>query len=63
MTLPPDRIGDKGQRFLIQTQDWPKERGGWQNAAYTNSRSAAESMRDNFLLAPGCHDARIIDRG
>ena len=62
MTLPPSRLGDKGQRFLIQTQNYPVADGGWQNAAYSNKECIAESMANSLRLAPTCTDVRIIDR-
>lgn len=60
MTLPPERIGDKGQRYVVECKGYPKD--GWHPIAYTNSRKDAERMAEGILKAPTAEDSRIIDR-
>lgn len=61
MTLRPDQIGDKGQRFLIETLDYPKPDKGWQPAGYSND-DKVEAFARAFLACPGCERVRIVDR-
>jgi hypothetical protein len=62
MTLPPQRIGDKGQRFEIRFRkevDEPQTHRvlGWA----TNWRGARE-MRDAWWDAPDVDEVWIVDR-
>lgn len=62
MTLPPTSIGDRGQRYLIETWRWPKDSAGWQAAGYCTKKEDADRLRSLFLECPGCEGARVIDR-
>lgn len=63
MTLPPERIGDGGQRYVVQTSGWPKaDIQGWQNAAYSATYGGALQLTDVFMDCPGCKGTQIIDR-
>lgn len=61
MTLPPERLGDKGQRYMLEAEGYPKP--GWQPIAYSHTMNGMEEAKTSILLAPNCTDARIIDRG
>lgn len=63
MTLPPERIGDKGQRFVVQTTGWPNHDAmGWQNAAYADTKLGASKLMRALLACPGVKHIRIFDR-
>ncbi len=61
MTLPPSKIGDKGQRYKVEGFNYPIE-GQWHALGYVHSKAVAEDMKAAILLAPSCTDARVIDR-
>src|SRR3546814_16530874 len=64
MTLPPERIGDKGQRFIVQTTGWPNHDAmGWQNAAYADTKIGASKLMRALLACPGVKHSRTIGRG
>ena len=60
MTWPPERLGDKGQRYMLEAEGYPKP--GWQPIAYGNDLMGMELAKDGILLAPGCTAAKITDR-
>ena len=60
MTLPPNRIGDKGQRFQVDCLDYPNE--GWNVIGWSNDLEGAGQMADAIQLAPTAQESRIIDR-
>ncbi|MEL6233299.1 MAG: hypothetical protein AAFR46_02710 [Pseudomonadota bacterium] len=60
MTLPPHRLGDKGQRFELQAKGWPED--GWNVIAWDESRARLEKRADAIRHAPSCTDVRVIDR-
>ena len=60
MTLPPKRIGDKGQRFEVHCYGYPKP--GWNVVGWAETDERAETMADAFRQAPSCGDTNIIDR-
>ena len=57
----PHNVGDKGQRYEVMANGYPKDRTdnviGW-----SNTLEGAKQMMDAILLAPGCTSARIFDR-
>lgn len=62
MTLPPSRIGDKGQRFEVRYQrdgDAPESHRvlGW-----TEKIKGAQEMRDGWRKAPEVSKVWIVDR-
>lgn len=63
MTLPPDRLGDWGQRFMVLTKNYPNKTERWQRAGFASRREVAQQMAEAFKLAPGCDDAKVVDRG
>ncbi len=58
MTLPPERIGDRGQRYVVQTKGWPNDTfpNRWQNCAYSDTIEGADKAADALALHP-CVDA------
>ncbi len=60
MTLPPERIGDKGQRYEVRACDYPNP--GWCVVGWTNDADRANRMADAIKLAPSCTDTRVVDR-
>jgi hypothetical protein len=60
MTLPPEQIGDKGQRFVVEIKDYPNE--GWQVCAYSDTYEGAKHFGETLVKAPTATDHRIIDR-
>lgn len=60
MTLPPSKIGDKGQRYFIEALGYPEE--GWAPIGYSSKLDVAQAMADAIALAPGCKQTRITDR-
>lgn len=60
MTLAPEKIGDKGQRYLVQMKDYPKP--GWQDVGYSDTYPAALRLKAALLKAPTCTGGRVIDR-
>ena len=60
MTLPPEKIGDKGQRYEVRATGWPKKEKsivGW-----SNDLEGAERMAGGARKAPGCTSTEIYDR-
>ena len=63
MTFPPEKIGDKGQRFIVQTSGWPRsDVMGWQNACYAETKEGATQLMRAFAQCPGVKDVHIKDR-
>lgn len=60
MTLPPHKLGDMGQRFQIEAEGYPED--GWNIIGWTNARASANQMAEAILKAPGCTDAKVVDR-
>jgi len=60
MTLPPHKIGDKGQRYVAQAENYPKE--GWNHVGYSPTYSGAEAIAKSIMLHPCCTGGRILDR-
>lgn len=59
MTLPPERIGDKGQRYEIWYTDSAgvEKRFGW-----TDTQGGIKIMLRGISLHPSMHAGRVIDR-
>ncbi|MGQ3081050.1 MULTISPECIES: hypothetical protein [Alphaproteobacteria] len=63
MTLPPHRIGDMGQRFVVQTTGWPNHDAmGWQNAVFADTHEGAAKAMSAIAKCPGVKHVRIRDR-
>ncbi len=62
MTLPPERIGDKGQRYMVEVAGMLDDTDVFRPAAYSTRRAGAEDIAAAFNLRPGA-TARVIDRG
>lgn len=56
------RVGDEGQRYIVQTLNWPKDKGGWQNSAYSLDLIGAEMLAVSLGKCPSCDDTRVLDR-
>lgn len=58
MTLSPEKIGDKGQRFEIRYfEDGAEHVMGW-----SDNRTGADNMATAWLLRPGVESVWVIDR-
>lgn len=57
MTLPPDKLGDKGRRYEIRAKD---EDG---NEFVVGWSDSATAFTDGINLHPSWHSRRVIDRG
>lgn len=65
MTLPPEKIGDRGQRYVLQARGFPKHEvpdTEWQNVAYGGNTSGMSRMADSFGLHPSVQELRLYDR-
>lgn len=63
MTLPPSRLGDKGQRYVLQLKGYPHEdTDEWQDALFTDVRRSAIRAQKGFKQHPCVADTRIKDR-
>lgn len=63
MTLPLDRQGDLGQRFVIQTTGWPDaEAMGWQDVAFTDDPEHAQKLLASMGKHPGVKHVHLLDR-
>lgn len=63
MTLPPEKLGDQGQRYVVQTTGYPDpEKKGWQDIGFTNSRDDALAMMRGIAQAPSVGHVQIVDR-
>jgi hypothetical protein len=62
MTLPPHRIGDKGQRYVLQYFGWPEE-DQWNDCIYSDTPFVAARLLDiKCNLPPSCTAVRVLDR-
>lgn len=62
MTLPPEKIGDQGQRYVVEVDGWPSPPKGWQDAGYTNEQRAAKRMMRVLSQHPSVRAVRVRDR-
>ena len=60
MTLPPELIGDKGQRYKITYTD--VETADQMDYGYANSFEGAQKLLKACRLWPIVADAEIVDR-
>lgn len=60
MTLPPEKIGDKGQRYVVWCRGYPGQ--GWNRVAYTDDFQRGDDMGRTMLTAPGCQAYQVEDR-
>lgn len=61
MTLPPEKLGFKDQRYTLSTFDWP-EKGVWSEASYSNSFEALKETGLSLIEHGRCPRVRIYDR-
>lgn len=61
MTFPPEKIGDKGQRYEVRAFGYPKPDAeavvGW-----ASDLAGADQMAAAIRKAPGCTSTTIYDR-
>lgn len=60
MTLPPEKIGDKGQRYELRATGYPKDEEsviGW-----SPDKDGAYELGLAISQAPGCTSIRVVDR-
>lgn len=60
MTLTPDKLGDKGQRYVVHAEGYPKP--GDNVIGYSEKYSGANKMLQAILKAPDCTNGHIVDR-
>ena len=60
MTLPPEKVGDKGQRFVARICGYPKP--GWNDVGYADTQEAAYELCLALMKAPSAQDFEVIDR-
>jgi hypothetical protein len=60
MTLPPEKIGDKGQRYELRMTGYPKDEEsviGW-----GNDKAGLTEVGVSLGKAPGATSMRVVDR-
>jgi hypothetical protein len=64
MTLPPHRIGDKGQRYAFFIHGWNEDDHAEKSIIFSETGSAAdfEMLEDICSVHPVWHTPFIIDR-
>lgn len=64
MTLPSDKVGDKGQRYVVECKGWPiaSRPDDWQPIAYMQTMMGAEKVKNVMGGHPDQPPTRIIDR-
>lgn len=63
MTLPPEKIGDQGQRYVIKATGYPDpDREGWQDIGYSDSKASAVAMMRRLAQIPSVGRVWIKDR-
>lgn len=60
MTLPPEKLGDKGQRYEVRAIGYPED--GENVIGWATTRAAAAHMAASIGLAPECKSASVVDR-
>lgn len=53
MTLRPDQIGDRGQRYEVRYRDEDTPKGRHQTVGWSNDLPGAEQMANAWRLRPG----------
>lgn len=62
VTLSLDRIGDKGQRFVVQGKGFPlRDVEGWQDLGYSNDRKGADRLMEALSMHPSVTEIRVLD--
>lgn len=61
MTLPPHRVGDKGQRYEVHSFGYPKEHR-WARIGWATTLDGAFRMAEAIAEAPGYLGFKILDR-
>lgn len=59
MTLPPERIGYRGQPYEVRAYGWPDE-NRWSAIGWTGTLESAREMAKVIGTAPGCTKTRIV---
>jgi len=62
MTLPPSRIGDKGQRYEVRWREPEDARDTWRVLGFASKASGAREMRDAWWTFRNVDDVWIVDR-
>lgn len=63
MTLAPTKLGDRGQRFVVQAIGYPDANvPDWQDVAFAYDKGAAQQMLNSLLHVPTIRHIRIWDR-
>lgn len=62
MTLPPERIGDKGQRYQIKYISAQDDMEDDRTLGYSTTLSGAEQMADAWRRHPEKYFVWIVDR-
>jgi len=60
MTLRPEQIGDRGQRYEVRATGYPKKEKsvvGW-----SHDKIGALRLAAGISLAPGCTSTEVFDR-
>jgi hypothetical protein len=60
MTLPPHRIGDKGQKYEVSVLNYPND--GWCVVGWSDSLESAECMGRALQTAPRAKGMRVSNR-
>ena len=60
MTLPPERIGDKDQRFAVLIKGYPSP--GWNECGYSEDEEGAHRLGKALAKAPSATEYKINDR-
>lgn len=60
MTLPPERLGDKGQRYEVRASGWPRD--GESVVGWSADIGGAERMAAAARMAPSCTGTVVLDR-
>ena len=63
MTLPPSRIGDKGQRYTVVFKGFHEDAPDVEQAlGYSVTLKGAEDLTEIVKAHPEWHSPRIVDR-
>lgn len=60
MTLPPERIGDKGRRYEVCAFGYPND--GFNVIGWSDTFDGANGLADSIAKAPGCEETEVKDR-
>lgn len=62
MTLPPEKIGDKGQRFEVRWRWHEDEPGSHRVVGWSDVSADAQKMLSAIRLHPSCAEAWVHHR-